>query len=102
MRMFSSYMFAVLCSNPRMKELMAGFLFDRPYKPSDPSNKCNPQVSSDLHGVCSDPTILSRVKELRSQFLTQEDCLCHGDFSTDNVLVNENEFKVVSLQLLSI
>ena len=94
-------MFAILCSNPRMKELMAGFLFNRPFEPSDPSNKCNPQVASDLHEVRTDPTILSQVKELRSQFLTQEDCLCHGDFSTDNVLVNEKDFKVGSLHAVT-
>ena len=77
-----------------MKELMASFLFDRPFSLSDASNRCNPLLTGELAALRSDAAVLSRVAKLRNDFLTQEDCLCHGDFSTDNILVKEKEFKV--------
>ena len=77
-----------------MKELMASFLFDRPFSLNDASNRCNLLLTGELATLRSDAAILSRVAKLRNDFLTQEDCLCHGDFSTDNILVKEKEFKV--------
>ena len=83
-----------------MKHLMVNFLFDRPYDPSDPSNRCNPVLSREVESVRKDPAILQRVAELRAAFLQQRDCLCHGDLACDNIMVLGGEFKVCMCKTL--
>lgn len=80
-----------------MKRLMSELLFDRPFNPSDKSNQCNPHLFSEVEEFRTDLTVLSRVKTLRQCFLGQMDCVCHGDFSCDNVLVWQDEFRVSSV-----
>ena len=79
---------------------MAQFLFDRPYNAKDPSNTCNPLLAKEIDSVRKDPVILSQVAQLRTEFLEQLDCLCHGDFACDNIFVAGDLFKVRSQPIL--
>ncbi len=77
-----------------MKLLMAQLLFDRPYNPTDPTNSCNPMLGHEIQATRTDSAVLSHVAQLRSDFMEQQDCLCHGDFSCDNIMVHGAAFKV--------
>ena len=77
-----------------MKKLMSELLFDRPFDPTDKSNRCHPLLTDEVGACRSDPAIIDRVKWLRQCFLSQLDCLCHGDFSCDNILVKGEEIRV--------
>lgn len=56
--------------------------------------RCNPQLDTEIARTRSDSAILKRAAELRQDFLQQRDCLCHGDFSCDNIMVCRGQFKV--------
>ena len=77
-----------------MRQLMAELLFDRPFNLEERSNTCNPQLTTKVERIRSDPEILTRLAELKRAFLHQDDCLCHGDLATDNVMVTGEQFRV--------
>ena len=77
-----------------MKSLMAELLFDRPYDADDKSNRCKPSLMDKITATRNDPDVLRYVAGLREAFLQQTDCLCHGDFACDNILVSGGSFKV--------
>ena len=77
-----------------MRQLMAELLFDRPFNSEEKSNTCNPQLAAEVERIRSDPEILTRLAELKRAFLHQDDCLCHGDLATDNVMVTGEQFRV--------
>lgn len=77
-----------------MKSLMADLLFDRPYDANDRSNRCKPSLMEKITATRRDPDVLRRVAGLREAFIRQKDCLCHGDFACDNILVSGDSFKV--------
>ena len=73
---------------------MAELLFDRPFNPEEKSNTYNPQLTSDVERIRGDGEVLSQVAKLKRAFLQQNDCLCHGDLATDNVMVTGAQFRV--------
>ena len=77
-----------------MRRLMAELLFDRPFNSEEKSNTCNPQLTSEVERIRRDPEILAQLAKLKKAFLEQDDCLCHGDLATDNVMVTGEQFRV--------
>jgi 5-methylthioribose kinase len=73
---------------------MAELLFDRPFNSEERSNTCNPQLTSEVERIRRDPEILTQFSKLKRAFLQQDDCLCHGDLATDNVMVTGEQFRV--------
>ena len=73
---------------------MAELLFDRPFNSEERSNTCNPQLTSEVEQIRRDPEILTQFAKLKKAFLQQNDCLCHGDLATDNVMVTREQFRV--------
>ena len=77
-----------------MRRLMAELLFDRPFNSEERSNTCNPQLTSEVERIRRDPEILAQLAKFKKAFLEQDDCLCHGDLATDNVMVTGEQFRV--------
>ena len=77
---------------------MAELLFDRPFSSEERSNTHNPQLTSEVEQMRGDPKILAQLTKLKRAFLQQDDCLCHGDLATDNVMVAEQQFRVRQFQ----
>ena len=73
---------------------MSELLFDRPFNSTEQSNKINHHLSEEVQQVRGDAVVLCEVAKLKTAFLQQNDCLCHGDLATDNVMVTEGEFRV--------
>lgn len=88
--------------NSHMKSIFVEFLFRRPYDSTDLSNRCNPLIKREINATRRDPLVLQRAKELMTLFVEQKDCLCHGDFACDNILVSGGEFKALDLEFASV
>lgn len=73
---------------------MSELLFDRPFNPMDVTNHCQPCLLASVELVRKDQRVLEKVASIKTAFLTQNDCLCHGDFSPDNILVSSSQFRV--------
>ena len=77
-----------------MRQLMAELLFDRPFNALERSNTCHPELIDEVHEIRSDRGILGQLAKLKKAFLEQNDCLCHGDLATDNVMAVGDQFRV--------
>lgn len=75
-----------------MRLLMSELLFDKLYKPEDQSY--SREFHADIDSMKSDPAFAERIAAVKTAFLNQDDCLCHGDFATDNILIKSGDFKV--------
>ena len=73
---------------------MSELLFDRPFNSTEQSNTINHHLSEEVQQIRGDAVVLCEVAKLKTAFLQQNDCLCHGDLATDNVMVTEGEFRV--------
>ncbi len=73
---------------------MSQLLFDKPFDPNDTTNRVNPKLLTTVDSIRKDRTVKDKVAVTRKAFLTQDDCLCHGDFATDNILVKSSDFRV--------
>lgn len=73
---------------------MSELLFDRPFDCLDKTNHCNPLLLPSIDAVRKDEQVLEKVASIKRAFLGQDDCLCHGDLATDNILVYSNSFRV--------
>ena len=73
---------------------MSELLFDRPFDPRNKTNRCNPKLYAAIDSVRNDVNVMEKVAVTKKAFLNQNDCLCHGDFATDNILVNSDSFRV--------
>ena len=82
-----------------MRQLMSDLLFDRPLNAEDKTNNCHPELLPLANAMRSNYNIVDKVRKIQQDFLTQNDCLCHGDFSADNILVTRGSFKVCELVL---
>ena len=82
-----------------MRHLMSNLLFDRPLNPADSTNTCSPELLPLVDAMRKDSRIVGRVRATRQAFLTQNDCLCHGDFATDNILVTSDSFKACDFNI---
>ncbi len=86
-------------SNSSMRQLMSELLFDRPFDPMDATNHCQPRLLAAAESMRKDTHVLENVAKIKKAFLTQNDCLCHGDLSPDNILVVPSQFRVRTLPL---
>ena len=77
-----------------MRQLMSELLFDKPFNSTERSNTVNCQLSAEVQLVRGDAEILHEVAKLKTAFLEQNDCLCHGDLAIDNVMVTGDQFRV--------
>ena len=73
---------------------MSELLFDKPFDPADQTNQCNPLLLPAIQAMRTDPQVVQKVAKVKKAFLRQDDCLCHGDLATDNVLVQSGNFRV--------
>ena len=80
---------------------MSELLFDKPFDPMDVTNHCQPCLHVAVDSVRKDPYVLEKVAKIKRAFLTQNDCLCHGDLSPDNILVCSSQFRVSMYLLLA-
>ena len=87
---FTSY----FISNSSMRLLMAELLFDRPFNALERSNTHHPDLSAEVQEIRNNREVLGQWTKLKIAFLEQNDCLCHGDLATDNVMVTEEQFRV--------
>ena len=74
---------------------MSVLLFDKPFNAEDKTNRCNPGVRKAADSMREDVQVKEKIAATKKAFLNQDDCLCHGDFSTDNILLNSSNFKVL-------
>ncbi len=77
-----------------MRLLMSSLLFDRPLDSADKTNTCRLELVPYVKAIRDNSELVEKVKKVQKAFLTQNDCLCHGDFSTDNIMVTPDYFKV--------
>jgi len=77
-----------------MRQLMSNLLFDRPLNAEDKTNNCRPEILPHANALRRNSKIVGKVRKIQQDFLAQNDCLCHGDFSADNILVTRDSFKV--------
>lgn len=77
-----------------MRCLMSELLFDRPFDATDATNHCQPSLLAAVESMRKDPKVLEGVVKIQKAFLSQNDCLCHGDLSPDNMLVTQDQFRV--------
>ena len=73
---------------------MSELLFDKPFNSADVTNHCQPRLLAVAETMRRDPHVLEKVAKTKTAFLTQNDSLCHGDLSPDNILVTPHEFRV--------
>lgn len=73
---------------------MSELLFDRPFDAKDKTNRCHPELLPVVNAMRKNSRIIEKVRSIQRSFLMQDDCLCHGDFATDNILVTSDSFRV--------
>lgn len=69
-------------------------MFDRPFNILERSNTCHPELADEVREIRSDREVLCQLAKLKKAFLEQNDCLCHGDLATDNVMAVGDQFRV--------
>ena len=74
-------------SNADMCGITADYVFSKPLDADDPTNKCSAHVADLAAELRADDELRRGVAELREVFLSEKECLIHGDLHTGSVMV---------------
>ena len=74
-------------ANTTMCGITADYVFTKPLDAADPTNKCSAAVAKLAATLRADDELRRGVAELREVFLSEKECLIHGDLHTGSVMV---------------
>ncbi len=75
-------------TNDSMCGITAEFVFSKPLDPNDGTNRCSDgEVADAAANLRKDEKLCSEVERLKVIFLSQKECLVHGDLHTGSVMV---------------
>ena len=74
-------------ANATMCGITADYVFTKPLDADDPTNKCSAHVADLAAELRADDELRRGVAELREVFLSEKECLIHGDLHTGSVMV---------------
>ena len=74
-------------ANATMCGITADYVFTKPLDADDPTNKCSAHVVTLAAELRADDELRRGVAELREIFLSEKECLIHGDLHTGSVMV---------------
>lgn len=85
--------------NPTMREIMDIGMFLSSVTPEDTVGRpLDPDFQRFSKAICADPEVLISRQRLRHLFMTKGECMIHGDLHTSNVMVNDEETKVIDME----
>ena len=74
-----------------MTKISEDFIFTFPFLEHNTNIKFYYELSNDIN----DDLLKSKILELKYKFITQKDCLCHGDLHTDSIMIDENKIYIL-------
>ncbi|KUP09502.1 methylthioribose kinase [Bacillus coahuilensis m2-6] len=80
--------------NPELCKITEDLVFTDPFYPSE-SNNFELELQKDVETIWHDPILKLEVAKLKRKFLTEADCLVHGDLHTGSIFVTGNSTKVI-------
>lgn len=84
--------------NEVMVNVSDEYIFRRPWLQNDPTNTWSTEIKNHLHLVYSNEALLQNVKELREKFLSQAECLIHGDLHTGSIMTKGKHAKMIDVE----
>ncbi|XP_071829972.1 methylthioribose kinase-like isoform X2 [Apostichopus japonicus] len=88
--------------NDGMVNLLDQFFFTKPWQRDDPTNRSSAKVKG-LHPlIYENERLLQNVNELREKFLTQQDCLLHGDLHMSSIMTKGRHSKIIDAEFACI
>ena len=85
---------AILYRNTAMVSITELYIFVKPYRHEDDTNKHHLLLSDEAQRLRSNKEACQRAKSMKNLFLEARQCLCHGDLHTGSVMTLGNDAKV--------
>jgi len=80
--------------NPELCKISEDLVFTEPYRPTE-RNLFHEELRPQVEYLYRDETLRVEVAELKEKFMTQAQCLIHGDLHTGSIMVNQTDTYVI-------
>ena len=84
-----------LFSNKDMVAITADYVFTNPFQQGNSLNKHHELLNEAVDLLRNDTVVQERAVQLKTLFLQNKECLCHGDLHTGSVMVKGQSSKVI-------
>lgn len=81
-----------------MISLTQQYVFTRPFKSDDETNRCSDALKERLDTVHKDQQVLDTANTMLKLFLEKKECLLHGDLHTGSILVKDTSARMFDVE----
>ncbi|MBC7813440.1 MAG: S-methyl-5-thioribose kinase [Burkholderiales bacterium] len=80
--------------NPELCKISEDLVFTEPYRPTE-RNLFHEELRPQVESIYADERLRVQVAGLKEKFMTQAQCLIHGDLHTGSIMVNQTDTYVI-------